>query len=370
MTWHIARDDDRITVAGELRIRDGREIWKTLTAAAKRTAPKIDLDLARTSALDGTIMALLVQLRNELHARGTRCEIVGATGAVASLVQLYGGTEPAPAPRMRPPRHSVIERLGAATAHFLERSREPAVFFGDVLSAIPDMLRRPARRSWRGLPLLIARAGADGMPIVVLLNFLVGFLFVFQSTPLLEMYGANIWAADLIGIAGTRELAPLITAVIVSGRSGAAFAAQLGTMRVTEEIDALRTLGISPVQYLVLPRIVALAIAAPLLTLVADVAMITGGFIVGISDLGVTPRGYLAELRLAVLPWDVWSGVVKSSVFGITIATIGCRQGLATSGAAAGVGRSTTETVVRCLFAIVVLDVLMTMLFRGVGAVR
>jgi phospholipid/cholesterol/gamma-HCH transport system permease protein len=370
MTWEIVRDDDRITVAGELRISDGKAIWESLIAATKRPAPRIDLDVSRTTALDGTMMGLLVQARNDLHARGIRCEIVGATGAVASLVELYGGTEPAPAPRTRTPRHNLIERLGAATARVAGRSREPAVFFGDVLAAIPTMLQRPARTSWRALPLLVARAGADGMPIVVLLNFLVGFLFVFQSTPLLEMYGANIWAADLIGIAGTRELAPLITAVIISGRSGASFAAQLGTMRVSEEIDALRTLGISPVQYLVLPRIVTLAIAAPLLTIVADVAMLAGGFIVGVSDLGVTPRGYMAELRLSVLPWDVWSGVVKSSVFGITIATIGCRRGLATRGAAAGVGRSTTETVVRCLFAIVILDVLMTMMFRGVGVVR
>lgn len=370
MTWKIARDRDRITVAGELRIRDAKEIWRTLREAAQPPAPSIAIDLTKASALDGTIMALVISLRNELSARGTRCEIVGASGAVSALVGLYGGGEPSASTPPRRARRGLIERLGAATADVLERGSAPATFFGDVLAAIPTMWQRPARSSWRGLPGMIARAGADGMPIVILLNFLVGFLFVFQSTPLLEMYGANIWAADLIGIAGTRELAPLITAVILSGRSGAAFAAQLGTMRVTEEIDALRTLGISPVQYLVLPRIAALAIAAPLLTLLADVAMVAGGFIVGVSDLEVTPRAYVAELRLAVLPWDVWSGVVKSVVFGATISAIGCRQGLATSGAAAGVGRSTTQTVVHCLFAIVILDVAMTMMFRGVEVVR
>ncbi|HEU4726719.1 MAG TPA: ABC transporter permease, partial [Kofleriaceae bacterium] len=189
----------------------------------------------------------------------------------------------------------------------------------------------------------------------------------FQSANQLKLYGANVYVADVVGIAVTRELAPLMTAIIICGRSGAAFAAEIGTMRVSEEIDALRTMGFAPVPYLVVPRVLALAIAAPILALLGDLAAIVGGLVVAVTSMELTPRGYLNELRTAVVASDVWTGLVKSVVFGAAIAVIGCQQGLATRGAAAGVGRGTTATVVYCLFTLVVIDTLFTMLFRAVG---
>jgi phospholipid/cholesterol/gamma-HCH transport system permease protein len=165
----------------------------------------------------------------------------------------------------------------------------------------------------------------------------------------------------------TRELAPLMTAIIVSGRSGASFAAEIGTMRVGEEIDALRTLGLAPVRFLVLPRVVALALVTPALTMLGDVVGVLGGAAVGASSLGITPAAYLSELRTAVFPWDVITGLIKSFAFGIAIALIGCQQGFATRGGAAGVGDRTTATVVICLFMIVIIDTLFTVLFRVFG---
>src|SRR5439155_9398603 len=145
---------------------------------------------------------------------------------------------------------------------------------------------------------------------------------------------------------------------------GAAYAAQLGTMRVSEEIDALRTMGFRRMSYLVLPRVIALALVAPLVTLLGDVVGVLGGLLVGVTSLDITTAGFLAKVRETVSASDVWTGLVKSVVFGIAIALIGCRQGLATRGAAAGVGRGTTTTIVHCLFAIVVIDTLFTVLFR------
>ena len=363
LAWEIHRDGRRLELAGELRLGDGPAIWRALRAEAGRPGEALDLDLSRATAVDGAIMSLLVDLRARIQARGARCELHTASPQLASLVHLYGGDAAvhAFAPLRR---EASIARLGAATRRFARRFADIASFAGELTAAVGAMFRRRTGANWRALPGLVERAGADGMPIVLLLNFLIGFVGAFQATIPLRQVGANVYVADLIGVSVTRELAPLITAIIIAGRSGAAFAAELGTMRVSEEIDALRTMGFSPHPYLVLPRVVALALAAPLLALLGDFAGVLGGLAVGVGNLGLTASGFLGELQRIVVLSDVWTGLVKSAVFGMTIALVGCHQGLTTRGAAAGVGRSTTATVVICLFAIIVLDTLFTMLFR------
>jgi len=189
----------------------------------------------------------------------------------------------------------------------------------------------------------------------------------FQAAIQLKQFGANIFVADLVGLSITRELAPLMTAIIVAGRSGAAFSAELGTMRVSEEIDALRTLGFDPYQFLVFPRVVALVLVLPLLTILADLVGIAGGLLVALTSLDLTTSAYLLEVQKAVNVWDVSSGCLKTAVFGLNIALIACQRGLATQGGAEGVGRSTTSAVVSSLFAIVVVDAIFTVLFNAAG---
>jgi phospholipid/cholesterol/gamma-HCH transport system permease protein len=186
----------------------------------------------------------------------------------------------------------------------------------------------------------------------------------FQSAKQLKMFGANIFVADLVGISLTRELAPLMTAIIVCGRSGAAFAAELGSMKVNEEVDALRTLGLTPFGWLAVPRVVALVLVVPLLTLLADFIGIIGGLVVGVTDLDLSALGYLFETQRAVHGWDIGTGLIKSVVFALAIGIISCQQGLAASGGAEGVGKRTTSTVVTSLFALVMIDAVFTMLFR------
>jgi phospholipid/cholesterol/gamma-HCH transport system permease protein len=277
------------------------------------------------------------------------------------LVRLYHGYEP-PRSTGRPRRERAVVRLGASIAGALQRARGLITFWGSLVEALGALARAP--KGVGAISPLIARTGSDGIPIVLFLNFLVGLVMAIQTTPLLKIYGAGIYVADIVGVSVTRELAPLMTAIIISGRSGAAFAAELGTMRVSEEIDALRTMGFPPVTYLVLPRVIALTLVAPALTLLGDVMGIVGGLVVAAYNLELHPRGYLAELRTVLVPADVWTGLIKSGVFGAAIALIGCQQGLSTQGAASGVGRGTTATVVYCLFTIVILDTLFTMLFR------
>ncbi|MEO0663896.1 MAG: ABC transporter permease, partial [Planctomycetota bacterium] len=186
----------------------------------------------------------------------------------------------------------------------------------------------------------------------------------FQSALQLGKFGADSLVADLVSLSMTRELAPLMTAIVVAGRSGAAIAAEIGTMKVSEEVDALRTLGLDPYRFLVLPRILAVLIAAPLLTLLADVVSIAGGLFVAMSSLDVSWQGYVLSVREALGVADVFGGLFKAAVFGGMIALIACERGLGARGGAEGVGRATTSAVVTMLFALVAVDALFSVLFN------
>jgi phospholipid/cholesterol/gamma-HCH transport system permease protein len=199
------------------------------------------------------------------------------------------------------------------------------------------------------------------------LNFLVGFVTAFMSARILEMFGANLYVASLVAISMTRQLGPLVTAIIVCGRSGAAFAAELGTMRVEQEVDALRTFGLQPFGWLVLPRVIALVLVTPVLTLLSDLVGMLGGLVVAVMTLGLTKRMYFNTIRAWLVPWDVESGLWMSAAFGLAIGFISCQQGLSASGGAVSVGERTTKSVVQSLFAIVLLDAAFTVLFRALG---
>lgn len=366
--WQIDSSSGRLAIEGELRTADAAAIWRSLRHHVHRLGQRraIEIDLSNAAAIDGTVMALLVDLRAGLAKDGVSAQITGASDRIAGVVHLYGGDRP-PDVVTEPGHARAIARLGAGVAKAATQARRLIEFSGELVRGVAAVIRHPRLGGWRDLGSLVAQTGADGIPIVLVLDFLVGFVMAFQSTRQLETYGANLYVADIVGISMTRELAPLITAIIISGRSGAGFAAELGTMRVSEEIDALRTMGIAPIPYLVVPRIIALALAAPVLALAGDIAGVLGGLVVGSISLDVHPHAYLTELRAVVTVSDVWTGIVKSLVFGIAIAIIGCQQGLTTRGAASGVGRSTTTTVVACLFTLVAIDTLLTTVFRGLG---
>jgi phospholipid/cholesterol/gamma-HCH transport system permease protein len=189
----------------------------------------------------------------------------------------------------------------------------------------------------------------------------------FQSAKQLKIYGANVYVADLVGISMTRELAPLMTAIIVCGRTGAAFAAEVGTMKVNEEIDALRTLGLSPFGWLVVPRTLALVIVLPILTLIADFVGVLGGLVVGVTDLGVTMQGYVIQTMTSVHASDVVTGLWKSLSFSIGIGLIACKKGFSAKDGPDGVGRCTTSAVVTSLFTIILFDAIFTVVFRALN---
>jgi phospholipid/cholesterol/gamma-HCH transport system permease protein len=362
--YQVVRDGDTIRLAGDLRMHDAAAIWKDLRKETKDdSGGTVHFDLRSVQAADGGVMALLVELRTELATRGVKAELVGANPRVETIVNLYSGHDGVAKKKKRKPEGTVAQ-VGRGVVGVVQEAKGILDFFGSMVLAAFLLIRHPRAGHWKEVAPLMEKTGADAVPIVILINFLVGFVMAFQSAKQLKMFGANIYVADLVGISLTRELAPLMTAIIVCGRSGAAFAAEIGSMKVNEEVDALRTLGLTPFGWLVVPRIVALMLVMPFLTLLADFIGITGGLMVGITDLDLTTQGYMIETLKAVHGMDVLSGLVKSVVFSVAIALIACQQGFAASGGAEGVGKRTTSTVVTSLFALVMIDALFTVIFR------
>jgi phospholipid/cholesterol/gamma-HCH transport system permease protein len=307
--------------AGELRFRQCFQSWKGVRELTQPAASRMRLDLSRVDHLDGAATALLLELKNELASAGAQTDIVGADGPVRAMLELYGAHAKRPSQKPPPVKIGILDQIGRETLE-LVRESNALDFVGDVAVAGVRALRRPSLVNWADIPRLMERAGADGVPIVLMIGFLVGLVTAFQAAIQLQQFGASIFVADLVGLSMTRELGPLMTAIIVAGRSGAAFSAELGTMRVSEEIDALRTLGLDPYHFLVFPRVIALALVLPLLTVFADVVGIAGGLLVATVKLDLTYNAYLAQTQQAVNLWDVFSGVAKTAVFAVNIALI------------------------------------------------
>jgi phospholipid/cholesterol/gamma-HCH transport system permease protein len=254
--------------------------------------------------------------------------------------------------------------VGLVTQQVTDHLSGMLSFLGDVVAEGLASLRDPRSIHWRDLQRLIVRTGFDALPIVVLINFLVGLVTGFQAAVQLRQFGADIYVADLVGLSVTRELAPLMTAILVAGRSGAAYAAELGTMQVSEEVDALRTLGLDRYRFLVFPRVLALVLVVPVLTLIGDAVGILGGLFVAITGLDLTAAAYMIETQQTIDLADVFGGVLKAFVFGAAIALVACQRGLAARGGAEGVGLSTTSAVVMTLFFLIVIDAGFTVLYH------
>jgi phospholipid/cholesterol/gamma-HCH transport system permease protein len=258
---------------------------------------------------------------------------------------------------------TVLESTGRSAASAFDQFLAMLTFIGESAHALAGWLVHPARIRWRVVLFNLRSAGFDALPIVGLLSFLLGVVVAYQGADQLRQYGANIFVADLVGLSMLREFAPLITAIIVAGRSGSAYAAQIGTMSVTEEIDAMRTIGIEPQELLVLPKILALMIALPLLTVFADGLGIFGGMIMAKTQLGVGFGEFLDRLVKAVSITSYLVGIGKAPVFAAIIVLVGCFQGFRTHGGADSVGRQTTRSVVQSIFLVIVADALFSVAF-------
>jgi phospholipid/cholesterol/gamma-HCH transport system permease protein len=268
----------------------------------------------------------------------------------------------------QPPKHvSWLGRLGAGALAARAATLSALAFLGEVTFSFGRLVTRRARFRWRDLGVIVQECGAQALPIVTLINFLVGMIIAFVGAVQLKKFGASIYIADLVAIATARELGCLMTAIIMAGRTGSGFAAQLGTMQVNQEIEALETMGLAPMDFLVLPRILALVLMMPLLCIYADVIGMLGGAFVAVGMLDITATQFWLEGKRAITLTDLGLGVSKSLVFGVIIAIAGCMQGMHAGRNAAAVGQAATSAVVLSIVWIVVADGLFAVLCNALG---
>lgn len=356
----------RVRVRGRVDVAGAGALWRALEAALGSEPPDVGLDLSGVSYFDTAGGAVLVQLRRALEARGGALRIEASRPEIDALLALI---DPALASveAPRPTRAPVGARLRATVGQWVARGQDVVAFVGEIVLGLVDAVAHPRRVRWRETLVEIQRAGADSLPIVALISFLVGLITAFQASIQLKQFGADIYVANLVGLSMGRELGPLMTAIIASGRSGAAYAAEIGTMKVAEEIDALVTLGLDRTRFLVTPKVTALVLMLPCLTVLSDLIGMLGGMIVADLWLDMAPGTFLRQLQWAMYARDLWSGLVKSVVFGAIVAGVGCHQGLRARGGAESVGQVTTAAVVVGITLIIAADAVFTYLFYAWG---
>jgi phospholipid/cholesterol/gamma-HCH transport system permease protein len=323
---------------------------------------ELAFDASEVTAMDTAGAWLLHRTLRALEARGRAPRVQGLRPEFSVLLGLIpagaaaSGAGPAPAP-------GTLERLGREAWETMRGTFGLLSFLGESAVALARWIVQPQRIRWRPILYNLEKSGFEALPITGMLSFLLGIVIAYQGAEQLRRVGANIYIADLVGLSMVRELSPLITAIIVAGRSGSAYTAQIGTMKVTDEIDALRTIGIAPQDLLVLPKVLALALALPLLTVYTDVMGVLGGMIMARAQLGVSFGTFVDRLDDAVSLTSFLIGVGKAPVFAAIIALVGCYQGFRVSGSAESVGRQTTVSVVQSIFLVILTDALFSIAF-------
>lgn len=285
--------------------------------------------------------------------------VVEAHQAVLDLV-----TQRQLAPTAAPVPRSVLYRIGERSISLAGRTAAFFDFVGAVAADSLPRLLRPQQIRWRQVVAEIEHGGVRALPILGLLLFLTGVVIAYQGGAPLEQYGANIYLVDLVTLTMLREMAPLMTAIIVAGRTGSAYTAQIGTMRITEEVDALRVIGITPYEMLVLPKLLAMLIVLPLLTIFANFFGMLGGITVATVMFGVGPMEFIQRIPEAVEPSSFWVGIMKAPVFAALIVAVACYQGFRVRGSTESVGRATTRSVVQGIFLVIVADAIFSVVFN------
>lgn len=364
------RDGDlaRVRPQGAFDLAHATTVASAITTveATLRHSPVVDLDLADVREIDGSGAVQLARLLDRLEAAGSRTHILeGRHREAARLIALYRDRRTESPPTSR--HTSALGRLGVAAAQVPGTVRGALDFTGGSALAVPRIITSPRSVDWRSVPRLVQAIGADGLPVAAAANLLVGLIIGFLGVSQLGRFGATAYVPELVVVAQFRELGPLVTAIVVAGRSGAGLASEIATMKVSEEIDALQVMGFDPMRWLVVPRCLALVIAMPILVWIGDMLALVGGLIATIVLTKMPVREYLIATANAVTGADFLTGLVKSPFLGLAIGLVACGEGLATYGGAAAVGTRTTTAVVWSIFAAIVISSLFTVLYVFIG---
>ena len=362
-TLAVTGEGERLALEGALDIRtlaQAREAFARLFGAM---APR-SLDLARLDSLDTPGALFLCGLRDE-----KRVALTGVRGEHQALLDLVCRLEakPLPKPAHRSRGRELLVQLGRCAEDMAADAVDIVAFVGQTASSTTRALVRPRYLSLASISRQVGETGIDALPIIGLMAVMIAVVIGYQGVAQLRPYGGEEFTVNLVAVSVLREMGVLITAIMVAGRSGSAFTAEIGVMRAREEIDALRVMGLDPMEMLVVPRILALAVTLPLLTFFADVMGLVGGMGIAHFQLGISPTQYLLRVHQAADVHDLAVGIVKAPVFAAIIALIGCMHGMRVSGSAESVGRETTRSVVKSIFLVIVLDAFFSIFFEKVG---
>lgn len=353
------------SVASIIRLDDD---LRKLTQAPG-TAREAVFDLANVTRLDTSGAWVLDRTAMAFEAKGLKARYDGLRDEHRILLDKVGELDHTSVPHAKRPRTAIylVERIGAAVRRMGHEVIIGVSFLGEVVRTLGATIRSPGRLRLTPLVHHMEKAGFDALPLVCLLTFLIGAVIAQQGASQLKQFGAEVFTVNLITIVFLREVGLLLTAIIVAGRSGSAFTAEIGSMKMREEIDAMRTLGLDPMEMLVLPRILALIIVLPLLAFVADIMGLIGGGVVAMTQLNMAPMVYIERLRDSAVFWTFGVGLIKAPFMALAIGVIGCRAGLEVTGSAESVGSQTTRSVVRSIFLVIILDAIFAIFFSAIG---
>ncbi|MGR0188438.1 MlaE family lipid ABC transporter permease subunit [Azospirillum aestuarii] len=355
----------RLTALGHWDLKAAGALSGTLDRFALDGGGAVSLDLSRLDAMDTVGAYLLSTLSDRLKAAGHGVDLSAIRPEHAALFDAVREVGPPPVERAAThhPILDMLERTGRTAVDGLREGRDLLSFLGLITITFGRLIVNPRRLRFRSVMFHIEQTGLNALPILGLLSFLIGVVLAFQGADQLRRFGAELFVVNLLGVSILREIGILMTAIIVAGRSGSAFTAQIGTMKVNQEVDAISTLGLDVVELLVVPRALALMITLPLLAFYADIMGLFGGAVMSYATLDITFGQFIRQLHGAVTLPHFLVGLVKAPVFALVIALVGCYEGLKVSGSAESVGTLTTKSVVESIFLVIVLDAMFSVLF-------
>ncbi len=358
-----------LAFSGTFTVYHARLADELLRELALPRGGSVIIDLSGVTRLDTTGAYLAHRTELKLLEGGAKVTYRCPDADWLSLIKAIASHDAKPT---APPEHlnplvKLLARFGAALEGTWQGGREALGFTGQIFEALGRAIINPRRLRFTSLVHHIEQAGIDAIPIVFMMSFLVGSVTAYQGAEQLARFGAEVFTVNLVAVSFLREVGILLTAIMVAGRSGSAFTAQIGSMKMREEIDAMRVLGLDPVEVLVLPRVLALVICLPLLGFIADLAGMLGGGIVAMLELGMSPTAYLDQFRASLGEWTFWVGIIKAPVFAFLIGLIGCYEGMRVTGSAESVGRRTTQSVVEGIFVVIIADAFFSIMFAELG---
>ncbi len=365
------REGDRLvlTAGGRWVVSALAEVDARLRDLETGSVRQARIDIAAIETLDSTGAWILHRTAKQLRTSGLTAEFAGVGQAHGEMLELIGRDDVDQTLERdeMAPVLAMVGRVGQATFAVRDEAADLLNFLGVTVLTALRTARRPGRLRLISLASHVERVGLNALPIVGLLSFLIGVVVAYQGADQLRRFGAEIFTVNLIGVSILREMGVLLTAIIIAGRSGSAFTAEIGTMQVNEEVDAMRTIGLDPIEVLVLPRVMALVIALPLLTVFADLMGLMGGALMSFMALDISFDQFAERFKTVIPMWSFWVGMIKAPVFGLAIGLVGCREGLGVSGSAESVGKQTTKSVVVAIFLVIIIDAVFSILFAYVG---